>query len=289
MKTERILHVVTELSQQATGALGFGYMDLTTGETCCLNGDTWFPTASVFKIFVLTELYRQIQQGILLETQTLKATPENAALGSGALKRMCHGVEMSLHDHAVLMMMLSDNTSSDMLLDLVGKENIHEHIIRPLGMDNTRIDIGCTEMIQLSKRTTDRRMSEFFLCQTEKSDYTTPQDMLKLLRALYEGQFLTPENNEKVLSMMKPYPQYNRLEKYLPCGTRIARKTGSLDRVANDVGIVFTEKGAYAITAFYNGNTASREEYDREDKRHLAEELIAKVSQAVYQIHMDMI
>lgn len=289
MKTDRILQAVMELSRHATGALGFGYMDLTTGETCCLNGDAQFPTASVFKIFVLTEMYRQIEQGILQETQTLKATPENAALGSGALKRMCHGVELSLHDHAVLMMMLSDNTSSDMLLELVGRENILEQIIRPLGMNQTRIQIGCTEMIQLSKRTQDRRMSDFFLCRTEKSDCSTPEDMLKLLKALHDEALLSHAYNERVLGLMKPYPQYNRLEKYLPCGTRIARKTGSLDRLANDVGIIFTEKGAYAIAVFYNGNTASKSEYDREDKRLMAEELIARVSETVYRIHMDVI
>jgi len=88
-----------------------------------------------------------------------------------------------------------------------------------------------------------------------------------------------------MLSLMHPYPQYNRLEKYLPTGTNIVRKTGSLDRLANDAGIVYTDKGDYAIVVFYNGNTASREEYDREHHRHFAEELIAGISKAVYDIY----
>ena len=287
MKIQKILEAVKEISAMGSGAFGFGYLDLQTGETCCQNGDMRFPTASVFKIFVLIELYRQIEAGRFPETKTLRATPENAALGSGALKRMRHGAELSLHDHAVLMMMLSDNTSSDLLFDLVGEDNISEHIIRSLGLEDTRIEIGCTEMIQLSRQTQERYMGDFFLCRTEKTDCTTPREMLKLLRALYGEAFLSHEYNERVLGLMKPHPQYNRLEKYLPCGTRVARKTGSLDRLANDVGIIFTERGPYVVAAFYNGNTASREEYDREDKRHLAEELIARVSQAVYRLHTE--
>lgn len=283
---EKIMAAVREIAEDATGQLGFGFLDFKTGKSCCLSGEKQFPTASIFKIFVLIELYRQIQTGQLSESQRLLAAPENAALGSGGLKRMRHGTELSLHDHAVLMMMISDNTSSDLLFDLVGRENIRKNLIEPLELTATKIDLGCSDMIRLSK-ITDRYRGDFFLCKTEESDCTSPEDILSLLQALHDGTVLDATGTERVLSLMRPYPQYHRLEKYLPVGTRIARKTGSLDRVANDVGIVFTDKGDYAIAVFYNGNTASREEYDREEKRLMAEELISRISQAVYDIYAE--
>lgn len=281
---QKILSAVQATAKDATGELGFGFLDFKTGKSCCINGDQPFPTASVFKIFVLMEMYRQIQAGQLEETLRLTATPENAVPGSGGLKRMRHGVEMSLHDHAVLMMMISDNTSSDLLFDLVGRENIRKNLIEKLGLTQTRIDIGCGELIRLSKET-GPYMGDFFLCKTEESDCASPEDMLSLLQALHDGTVLDEAGTQRVLSLMRPYPQYHRLEKYLPVGTKIARKTGSLDRVANDVGIVYTDKGDYAIAVFYNGNTATREEYDREEKRLMAEELISRISQAVYDIY----
>ena len=198
---QRMLRVVEEIARQGTGTLGFGFLDLQTGEVCCLHPDTLFPTASVFKIFVLLELYRQIEQGILREDQRIAATPENAALGSGVLKRMCHGANLSLHDHAVLMMMLSDNTASDLLFELVGARNILEHIIRPLELQNTRIELGCSQMIRLSKQSPDRWNSDFFHCCGEQTDCTTPAEILKLLQALHGGSLLNPENNRRVLEL----------------------------------------------------------------------------------------
>ena len=283
---EKMLQAVQEIAQDGTGHLGFGFLDLQSGKSCCIHGEQPFPTASVFKIFLLMELYRQIEVGQLEETMRLKATVDNAAIGSGSLRRMRHGAELSLHDHAVLMMMLSDNTSTDLLLELVGKENIRKHIIEPLGLENTKIDLGCTEMIRLS-RGKPYHMGDFFLCKTQLQDCASPQDMLCLLQALHEGKFLSRETTDTVLDLMRPFPKYNRLEKYLPEDTKIYRKTGSLGRLANDAGIVYTDKGAYAVVVFYNGNLADRQEYEREGKRLLAEELIARISKAVYDIYME--
>ena len=283
---KKMLQAVQEIARDGTAPLGFGFLDLQSGESCCIHGEQPFPTASVFKIFLLMEMYRQIEAGQLEETMRLKATPENAALGSGGLRRMRHGAELSLHDHAVLMMMISDNTSTDLLFDLVGKDNIRKNIIEPLGLENTRIELNCTEMLRHA-RLTKYHMGDFFLCKSQFQDSASPLDMLSLLQALHEERFLSHETTETIMDLMRPFPKYNRLEKYLPEDTKIHRKTGSLGRLANDAGIVYTDKGAYAIVVFYNGNLASREEYDREGKRLLAEELIARVSKAVYDIYME--
>ena len=87
---------------------------------------------------------------------------------------------------------------------------------------------------------------------------------------------------------MDPIPKKARLAKYLPKGVRVARKTGSLAScLCNDAGVVYTEKGDYVIVTFYNGNVGTREEWQKEGTSVAAEELLARVSRAVYDLYME--
>lgn len=284
---EKMINAVKEEAKDAGGTLGFAFYDFRSGESCYLNGDTPLPLASVFKIFLITELFREVDEGKISLDDRVKITKENASPGSGALKRLKDGVELSLHDCAVLMMMLSDNTATDVLFHIVGRDNIKENILIPLGLEKTKIDWDCTTLLKKVRSVSPRRNSPFYLCETEENDQSTPRELTVMLRALHDATILSRETSDKILSLMRPYPDCARLEKYLPVGTKVARKTGSLDRTANDAGIVFTDRGDYAIVVLYNGNTAPADEYNRERKRFMAEELIAKISLAVYRIYTE--
>ena len=67
----------------------------------------------------------------------------------------------------------------------------------------------------------------------------------------------------------------------------VAHKTGSMDRVANDVGIVYTPKGDYILAMFYNGNTATQEEYDSNKDLHISEEVLAQLCGEIYSIYIE--
>lgn len=278
--TDKILAAVKARETSVAGKLGFAFYDFKSGKSCCLHEDTPFPTASVFKIFVLAELYRQVETGAVSLDTRLTADPKLASGGSGALKRFRHAEALSVYDHAVLMMMISDNTSSDLLFRLVGRENIQNNILIPLGLTSTQIRHSCDELIRCVKTTASR---------DEKTglNRTSPRDIIKLLQSLHDATILSKKSCEEILELMQPFPKYSRLEKYLPHGTKIRRKTGSLDRVVNDAGIVFTDKGDYVIAVFYNGNTADEEEYQREAKKLMGEELIALLSRDVYKIYTE--
>ena len=286
--TDKILAAAKARQAAVTGKLGFAFYDFKSGNGCCLHGDTPFPTASVFKIFLLAELFRQAEAGIIDLGARLTAEPQAASGGSGALRRFRHTESLTVYDHAVLMMMISDNTSTDLLFDLVGRENILEHLIRPLGLQQTKIDYNCADLLRSFYRERPHlRNSAAALCAEEFSDCTSPRDIITLLRSLHDAAILSKESCKEALELMQPYPKYHRLEKYLPKGTKIRRKTGSLDRISNDAGIVFTDKGDYVIAVFYNGNTASEEEYAAEAKKLTGEELISLLSRDVYDIYME--
>lgn len=297
-KTDRILEAVEQAKEGYTGKLGFAFYDFSTGEECYLCKDEPIPTASVFKIYLLTELYRQVEAGGISLSDRVEVTPETASPGSGILSRFTHSVSLSVHDHAVLMMALSDNTSTDVLFNLVGRDNILEHVIRPLGLRETKVDFDCTNLIRNFYLDPDTYQTEnprkinglnnaWFRCETELSDCSSPRDMVTILRALHDATLLSREASDGVLALMDPIPKNARIGKYLPKSARVARKTGSLAKgLCNDAGLVYTSKGDYAIVTFYNGNVATEEEYLRENIRVEAEELLAQISKAVYHIYM---
>ena len=293
-KTERILEAVERVRQGYTGDFGFAFYDFTTGEECYLLKEKAMPTASVFKIYLLTELFRQAEAGIISLDDRIEVTPETASPGSGILSRFHHRADLSVYDHAVLMMALSDNTATDRLFELVGRDNILENVIRPLGLKATKVDLDCTQLIWnfYHDATTGARINGYnnvwFRCETELSDCSSPEDMVTILRALHDATLLSREASEGVLALMDPIPQKARIAKYLPKGVRAARKTGSLTScLLNDAGVVYTPKGDYAIVTFYNGHVGSEEEYWSADCYRNGEELLAQASKAVYDIYMD--
>ena len=290
-KTERILQAVQDQLAGFTGELGFGFYDFTTGEECYLRENQPMPTASVFKIFLLAEIMRQDKEGILSLADRLEVTPENASPGSGILSRFLHPTQMSVHDAAVLMMALSDNTATDRLFALAGRDNIKTNILDKLGLQNTKADLDCTDMIRSFYRdpVTGEKIGGYnnawFRCETEISDCASPRDMITMLRALHDGTLLGREQSDRMLAIMKPIPARARIGKYLPAGVEVFRKTGTLTTgLCNDAGIVRTKQGDYAIMIFYNGNVGTREEYDSPLLSVRCDELLARISQAVWEI-----
>lgn len=293
-KTDRILQAVQSELAGFTGQLGFGFYDFTTGEECYLRENQPIPTASVFKIFLLAEIMRQDREGILSLADRLEVTPESASPGSGILSKFAHRVDLSVHDAAVLMMALSDNTATDMLFALAGRDNIKKNILEPLGLTQTKADLDCTDMIRSFFRdpVTGEKISgwnnPWFRCDTEISDCASPRDMITMLRALHDGTLLGREASDRMLALMKPNPARARIGKYLPVGVTVCRKTGTLHRgLCNDAGIVYTPKGDYALMIFYNGNLGTEEEYDSPLLNVRCDELLARISKAVYEIYME--
>jgi len=91
----------------------------------------------------------------------------------------------------------------------------------------------------------------------------------------------------KLLDIMRLCDGKTRLTKYLPAGTAVAHKTGTCDRVTNDVGIVYTPKGNYILALLYNGNVADEEEYVNNKDRRIGEELLARISRDVYNAYIE--
>ena len=301
MKKNLIETAIKEMQKKLTGKLGAAFDDLETDESVVFNGNTVFPMASIFKIFVLAELYRRIDQGTISPDQRFPLSKDFKSAGSGVVFLMDDGADLTVHDYALLMMMISDNTSADLLYRLVGKENIEQNVIRPLGLTHTKIDFSCSDLFTYYCNTKptqsleeknrayflgDYHNSPWHACTTAKNDETTPMEINKMLKTIYHHQWCNEATCDQILDIMKKCQTNSRIPKYLPKGIEVAHKTGTFDRLSNDAGIVYTEKGNYVLSLFYNGNLADENEYYHlNEKGFYGDEALATLSRQIYDIY----
>lgn len=116
--------------------------DLVTGELPEINSDMLMPTASTFKVFVLYEMMRQCQEGVLSLGQVHVLKEEDFCPGSGVLKELTPGIPLTLRDLACLMVIISDNTATDILVEKTDISNLSS-TLKSLGLASTSIHMGC--------------------------------------------------------------------------------------------------------------------------------------------------
>lgn len=296
---EELLRLFEETAKKGTGLLGIGFKNLQSGEEVYYNADTAFPTASVYKIFVLCELYRQQKGGLLHLSDRHILKEEEKSIGSGILEMIDAGAVFTLHDYVMLMMAISDNTASDYLYNLAGSENIHKYLFEPLGMTHSLCNIDCGGLLTSYYGVTMEeyrqlmavdgrfhvRNGSYFACREKKNNQTTPRDMVTLLSRLYEGTCIDPDSDREILNIMAQCQTNGRIPAKLSHGIRVAHKTGSIDHLANDCGIVYTDRGDYVLTLFYNGNLASEEEYEGTEWSSFGNAILSQLSTDLYEIY----
>lgn len=295
MNIEAIRQIAEKYDAKTTGDLGLLFTDLKTGETVTVNPDKELPAASAFKVFLLAEFLRQCEEGKynLMDRHELKE--EFVSPGSGVLCDLLPGMNLTLMDYARLMMMLSDNTATDYLYSLTGRDNIKKNVIDAFNLTKTKCDYPCKLLIETyfdpahKKVAGERnwRNTDDYLCLTPTNDSTSPNDMAKVLKMAYDKVLFSPWVSEQMIDIMKRCHTNSRIPKELPRDVEVAHKTGTMDKVANDCGIVYTEKGDYIICLFYNGNVASQEEYDANIKGRFSDGLLAEISKEIYAAYME--
>ena len=287
-----LLEAVKKPAEGFKGVLGVSVNHLGTGESASLNGDRLFPTASVFKVPVIVEFYRQVERGVLSLDERVTLREVDKVPGSGILRELTEGLEVSLRDLLSLMMIVSDNTATDLVAGRVGFDNVNR-TLRGLGLTRTSISRYCREILFDLVGVNDVPRGEMTLSLyekameagegapswslgTENNDVTTPNEMNRLIALVSEGKAASQESCDQILGIMaKCQTGPARIPKYLPAReVRLERKTGSLPGIRNDVGIVTLRATGerYALSCFTMG---------AEDV-YAAEEVIAQVSLNVY-------
>jgi len=249
---------IHEVDQHLDGVLGVAILDLSNQHTLLLNADEVFPTASSIKIAILAEFYRQVQQGKLRFTDSYILQPSDLVGGSGIAGALTPGVtKLTLRDVAALMISVSDNSATNVMIDRIGIDNV-DTLLDSLGLKQTRLN---------------RKMMDIKAAAEGRENLASPREMMLLLEALYRGKILNKQYTEDYFNLLSIHKE-SYIPRELPEDLRIANKPGELEGVRNDCGIVFTGARPYIICVM---STYLRHERDGGDA-------IARISGETYRM-----
>lgn len=266
---------IRSIAARLDGTLGVYVHALGTGEQVSVHADQLFPMASVFKVPILAELLSRVHAGERSLEERVTLTDEMRSPGSGVLKEVSAGTALTVGDLATLMIIVSDNTATDILLARLTKEAVNARL-RACGLERTTVALDCRGLLyelvglggappgpetrdlateRLRRREIDPDSRVY---HGEGVNMTTPQEMGRLLEQVARAAYgvgtvqatLPAEACRRMLDIMGRQQVRNRLPLLLPPRTELAHKTGSLSRVSNDVGILTTPQGPCVISVF---------------------------------------
>lgn len=214
--------------QHAPGMIAVEIKDLDTGAMSAINPSRNMPAASVIKIPVMVEVFRQMALGKFDLNRKVTLMANDRDWGWGDLADARVGSRYTVSRLLSLMITESDNTATNMLIRLVGRWNIN-HTMADLGLPNTRLG--------------DYIRSEGDI----RTLRTSPADMVELLNSMAHEQLVDPWSSRAMISILEGQHHNGLLPEPLPHGLSIAHKTGTLHDTLNDVGIVYLNSEPYII------------------------------------------
>ena len=253
---------VAEIVERFDGVMGVAIVDLTDGRTISKNADRVFPTASSIKIAILLELYHQDQEartgvaGKARLDDVYTFDPKDLVEDSQIMAGLTPGVtRVTNRDLAQFMIAVSDNAAANVLIDRVGRENVNV-MLRGLGLAKTALR---------------RKMMDVAAARRGEENISTPQEMVRLLEAIYKEKALNKELTAVFIKQLSTLKE-SYIPRELPAGVQVANKPGNLEGVRTDSGIVFVKNRPFAMSVM----TA----YDRDERA--AEHAISEITLNAY-------
>jgi beta-lactamase class A len=244
------------------GDVAIAVKHLGTGESYYLDADRVMPTASLIKVAVLVEAYRQADEGKVKMTGPVTLHDADRVPGSGVLTyHFSDGVSLPLRDAVRLMIAFSDNTATNLVLENIGLKSTAE-TMEKLGYPNTKIH---SKVFHRETSVFPERSREFGLGST------TPAEMVRLCEALEKRELVNKEASEEMLGHMLACDDKDKFPRFLPPGTKVAFKTGSLDDCKTAAGILYASSGPVALCVMTNHNEDKRWVTDNAGNRLCAE------------------
>ena len=196
--------------------------DLKTGENCAWQADAPVVAASVIKLPLFVEAFRQERDGLLSMDEVFSIRPEQKMPSCGALTYLHDGLTVTLRDLCVLMIIVSDNTAANLLIDRLGMNAVN----------------ACMRSLGLSQTTLRRKLFDGEASARGIENTITAREMGTLLEKIYRGECVSPRADAEMLSILADQRLNGKMPFFLH-GTKIAHKTGEDAGITHDVGIVY--------------------------------------------------
>jgi beta-lactamase class A len=212
--------------------------NLDTGETYGLNPDERVRTASTIKIAVMIEAFARVAEGKAKWTDEVVLTKEKKVSGSGILFELSDGLKLTLRDAVTLMMLVSDNTATNLVLDVLTTDAVNARM-ESLGFKQIKImrKVGSGGESAAGK---DPENKKYGL------GMATPREMVLVMEKLERGEIVSPAVSKEMIELMKREQDRNAIGRSL-WDIPMASKYGALDRLRSAIGILYTKKGRIAM------------------------------------------
>ena len=207
--------------------VGIAALDLDTGETLSVKGNTPFPMASTVKVAIAALYLSQVDHGMRSLDDTIQGLPARTWMA-----------RMLIH---------SDNHAADVLFKADGGPTAVHNWLRDNGVEGVRVDRTIAQLLAAHRDLWDRR------------DSSTPVAMVDLLKRIYKAELISPESRNYLLGVMaKCATGRNRMKSLLPAGTPVQHKTGTLDGLSDDVGYITMPNGHHIAVAIFTRGGSDR-------------------------------
>lgn len=252
----KLKQTVEHEDRNLDGVMGVAILDLTDGRTLLWHADDVFTQASSIKITVLAELYRKVQEGNLKLTDVYTVRKEDDVPDSAIFNGLSYGVtQVTLRDLATMMVAVSDNSATNVLIDKVSMENVNA-MLAAQGLKQTKLQ---------------RKMMDVNAAKQGRENFSTPREMMTLLARIYQGKLLNPEMTKQFFQMLATLKD-SPIRKAIPDPIVSADKPGELDAVRNDSGVIFATNRPFVICVMTG--------YDANERA--AEDTIGRIAAAAY-------
>lgn len=245
---DRLHQRITALASRTGWRLGVAIHDLASGEQLVLNETEQFPAASLAKIPIMVEVFRQAHEGRLKLDTWVEVGAADQVEGAGVIHALSPGARFRVADLLSLMITVSDNTAANMLLDLVGMDAVNATAWE-LGLRGTRI---CNKFQVIPVVRTGNNV-------------TTARDMTVLLTRIVRGEAVSWDACRRMLGLLKRQQFNEGLPSRLPVAGEgpvgsiplweVAHKTGMLSDAFHDAGLVYLPGRGFAITVLTSGSS----------------------------------
>jgi beta-lactamase class A len=248
---------VDAIRVESGGTVAVAACHLASGRRLERLAEEVFPSASVIKVPILVELFARVTEGRDTLDARVALREEDKVEGSGVLRELHAGVELTVDDLARLMIVISDNTATNLLIERLG-----------VGAVNGRLDA-----LDCGRTRLGRKMYDFEARDRGLENLVVASEMMELLAAMERGEVVSPSASAQMLGIMKRQSYVTKIPRLLPEGTTVANKTGTITGVSHDMGVIYAPNGPIALAVLTRGCRDAV----------AAEDAIGRVARAVYE------
>ena len=228
---------IEKIISQVNGKVCVNFYDLNKNDGFSINGDEKVLSASMIKLLILAELMKKVSENKFSLSDAITVTEAMKTGGDGVLKELNAGHYFTLKELATLMIIVSDNQATNILIDFLGMENINL-LGKELGLRETFLE---------------RRMMDAEARKNGYDNYTSADNISLLLKLIYQEKLVNKEASQLMLEILLKQQQGERLQRYLPTDIKIAHKCGDLDNLENDGGIIWLGDKVYILVVLTSG------------------------------------